>query len=98
MGAFTLGLGVSGLATYASGAAIDRGHGRAHIGRIGGAMSALGLGARAAGPVTLAWALGWLPGYREALLALAAVGVAAVAAYLGAGAPRALRQDRRATT
>jgi hypothetical protein len=29
MGVFTLGLGVSGLATYASGAAIDRGHGRA---------------------------------------------------------------------
>jgi MFS family permease len=28
MGAFTLGLAVSGLATYAAGAAIDRGHGR----------------------------------------------------------------------
>ncbi len=41
MGAFTLGLAISGLATYAVGAAIDRGHGRAVL-VLGAALGGLG--------------------------------------------------------
>jgi MFS family permease len=84
--------GVSaGLFTIVRGALVPLYFGRAHIGRIGGAMSSVGLVSRAAAPVALAWLLLVLPGYREVMLALAALGLAAVAAFVLAGRPAADR-------
>ena len=60
----------NGLMTIVRGALLPQYFGRAHIGRIGGAMSALGLFARAAAPLLAAWLLLAMPGYREVLLAL----------------------------
>jgi MFS family permease len=54
MGAFSFGLGVCGLATYAVGAAIDAGHGRAVMS--GGALAA-GLGVLAWSQVSAPWML-----------------------------------------
>jgi hypothetical protein len=62
--------------------------GRTHVGRIGGTMSALGLLARSAAPLAVAWWLLWLPGYREVLLLLAGLGGLAVLAFALARAPR----------
>ncbi|MFZ4652110.1 MAG: MFS transporter [Rubrivivax sp.] len=84
--------GVSaGLFTIVRGALVPLYFGRAHIGRIGGAMSSVGLVSRAAAPVALAWLLLVLPGYREVMLALAALGLAAVVAFVLAGRPAADR-------
>ncbi|MBI3368061.1 MAG: MFS transporter, partial [Burkholderiales bacterium] len=54
MGAFTLGLAVHGLSTYAVGAAIDHGHGRLVLS--GGALLA-GLGVLAWSRITQTWML-----------------------------------------
>lgn len=66
MGAFTLGLLVCGLANYAVGAAIDRGHGRAVM-AIGCVLGGLACGA---------WALATQPWMLYAALALAGVAMA----------------------
>lgn len=83
--AFALLFGVAnGLATIVRGGVVPQLYGRASVGRIGGAMSAFGLLARAAAPLATAWLLLALPGYREAMLVLAALGVLAVAAFAAA--------------
>ncbi len=86
--AFAVLYGVAnGLVTIVRGGLVPQYFGRAHIGRIGGTMSALGLMARAAAPLLVAWWLLWLPGYREVLLLLAALGGCAVAAFVLARPP-----------
>lgn len=77
----------NGLVTIVRGGLVPQYFGRTHIGRIGGTMSALGLLARAAAPLLVAWWLLWLPGYREVLALLAGLGVAAVAAFALARPP-----------
>jgi MFS family permease len=85
---FALLFGVAnGLVTIVRGGLVPQYFGRAHIGRIGGTMSALGLLARAAAPLLVAWWLLWLPGYREVLALLAGLGVAAVVAFALARPP-----------
>ena len=71
----------NGLITIVRGGLVPEYFGRTHIGRISGAMSALGLLARAAAPLLTAWLLLAVPGYREVLWALASLGVAAVLAF-----------------
>jgi MFS family permease len=87
---FALLFGVAnGLVTIVRGGLVPEYFGRRHIGRIGGAMSAVGLLSRAAAPLLVAWWLLWLPGYREVLLVLAALGGAAVLAFAWARPPTA---------
>lgn len=71
----------NGLLTIVRGGLVPEVFGRAHVGRIGGAMTGIGLLARAAAPVTAAALLLALGGYRELLLLLAALGVVAVLSY-----------------
>ncbi|HEU5297152.1 MAG TPA: MFS transporter, partial [Burkholderiaceae bacterium] len=71
----------NGLITIVRGGLIPETFGRAHVGRIGGAMAAIGLLARAAAPVAAAALLLALGGYRELLLVLAAMGVVAVLSF-----------------
>lgn len=71
----------NGLVTIVRGGLIPEYFGRTHVGRIGGAMSAIGLLARASAPLAMAWLLLVLPGYREMLLVLAGLGVLAVLAF-----------------
>jgi MFS family permease len=80
----------NGLITIVRGALVPETFGRAHVGRIGGAMSAIGLLARAAAPVVAAALLLALGGYRELMLLLAALGLAAVMSFWAA---RPLRQS-----
>jgi MFS family permease len=77
----------NGLVTIVRGALVPEYFGRSHIGRIGGAMSALGLLARAAAPVVGAWMLIAMTGYTQVLLALAGLGIAAVATFALARRP-----------
>ncbi|MBL8330650.1 MAG: MFS transporter [Rubrivivax sp.] len=77
----------NGLVTIVRGALMPEYFGRAHIGRIGGAMSAIGLVSRAIGPLAVAWWLLWRPGYDGALWALAALGAVSALAFVGAGRP-----------
>ncbi|MEO6031302.1 MAG: MFS transporter [Burkholderiaceae bacterium] len=84
---FALLFGVAnGLVTIVRGGLVPEYFGRAHVGRISGAMTSIALLARAAAPLATAWLLLALTGYREMLLVLVAVGVAAVAAFALAGA------------
>lgn len=76
----------NGLVTIVRGGLVPEYFGREHVGRISGAMTSIALLARAAAPLATAWLLLALPGYREMLLVLVAVGVAAVAAFALAGA------------
>lgn len=86
--AFALLFGVAnGLVTIVRGGLVPDYFGRAHIGRISGAMSAVGLVARAGAPWLAALLLLAVGGYREVIFALAAVGVAAVVAFAAAGRP-----------
>ena len=78
----------NGLVTIVRGNLVPEYFGREHVGRIGGAMSAIALLARATAPVVTAWLLLALPGYREMLLVLAALGVGALAAFALARPPR----------
>ena len=71
----------NGLITIVRGGLIPETFGRAHVGRIGGAMAAIGLLARAAAPVAAAALLLALGGYRELMLLLAALGVIAVLSF-----------------
>jgi MFS family permease len=77
----------NGLVTIVRGGLVPQYFGRTHIGRISGTMSALGLLARAAAPLLVAWWLLWLPGYREVLLVLAGLGAGAVLAFALAKPP-----------
>jgi len=77
----------NGLVTIVRGGLVPEYFGRTHVGRIGGTMSALGLLARSAAPLLVAWWLLWLPGYREVLLVLAGLGGLAVLAFAMARAP-----------
>ncbi len=77
----------NGLVTIVRGNLVPEYFGRAHVGRISGAMSAIALLSRAAAPLLTAWLLLALPGYRELLLGLAALGAVAVVAYALARPP-----------
>jgi MFS family permease len=77
----------NGLVTIVRGNLVPAYFGRAHVGRIGGAMSAIALLSRAAAPLLTAWLLLVLPGYRELLLMLAVLGVAALVSFALARAP-----------
>ncbi|WP_144289962.1 MFS transporter [Ideonella sp. A 288] len=79
---FALLFGMSnGLVTIVRGGLVPQYFGRTHVGRIGGAMSGIGLLSRAAAPLLTAWLLLAVPGYREVVLVLAAMGVVAVLAF-----------------
>ena len=79
---FALVFGMSnGLVTIVRGGLVPLYFGRTHVGRIGGAMSGIGLLARAAAPLLTAWLLLALPGYDEVLLVLSGLGAVAVAAF-----------------
>jgi MFS family permease len=78
----------NGLVTIVRGALVPEYFGRSHVGRIGGAMSSVGLLARAAAPLVAAWMLLGLAGYTQVLLALALLGFASVAAFALARPPR----------
>ncbi|MES2992593.1 MAG: MFS transporter [Pseudomonadota bacterium] len=79
---FALLFGVAnGLVTIVRGSLVPEFFGREHVGRISGAMTGISLLARASAPLATAWLLLALPGYRELLLVLAGVGVAAVVAF-----------------
>lgn len=93
---FALLFGVAnGLVTIVRGALVPETFGRAHIGRISGAMAAVAMGARAAAPWLAALVLLALGGYRDLMLLLAAVGVVAVLAFGLAWPPRRDRGDDR---
>ncbi len=78
----------NGLVTIVRGGLVPEYFGRANIGRIGGAMSAVGLLSRAAAPLLTAWMLLAVPGYREVLLLLAVLGVGAAVAFYAARPPK----------
>jgi MFS family permease len=85
---FALVFGVAnGLVTIVRGGLVPEYFGRSHIGRISGAMSAVGLLSRAAAPLLTAWLLLGVPGYREALLLLALLGLGAALAFAAARRP-----------
>lgn len=85
---FALLFGVAnGLVTIVRGGLIPEYFGRTHIGRISGAMSAVGLLSRAAAPFLVALLLLAVGGYREVMFALAALGFAAALAFAAARRP-----------
>jgi fucose permease len=87
---FALLFGLSnGLVTIVRGGLVPEYFGRAHVGRIGGAMSATALLARAAAPVGAAWLLVGLGEYRQVWLVMAALGVLAAVCFWAARPPRA---------
>ncbi len=78
----------NGLVTIVRGGLVPEYFGRANVGRISGAMSTIGLMARAFAPLLAAWMLLWLPGYGAVMALLAALGVLSALAYWWAGPPR----------
>ena len=87
--AFALLFGAgNGLVTIVRGGLVPQYFGRSHVGRIGGAMSAVSLMARAAAPLAAAWLLLALPGYRELMGVLALVSAAAWLAFALSRPPR----------
>ena len=87
--AFALLFGlINGLGTIVRGGLLPEYFGRAHIGRIGGAMSAVALVSRAAAPLAAAALLLVLGGYTQVMLLFAGFGVLAVAAFVAARPPR----------
>jgi MFS family permease len=78
----------NGLVTIVRGGLVPEYFGRSEIGRISGAMGAMGLLARAAAPLLTAWLLLAMAGYAEVMLVLAGVGLAAAVAFLFARPPR----------
>ena len=77
----------NGLVTIVRGGLVPLYFGRAHVGRIGGLMSGIGLLSRATAPLAATALLLVLPGYRELLLVLSGLGVASVIAFWRAGRP-----------
>jgi MFS family permease len=71
----------NGVVTIVRGLLVPEYFGRGHVGRIGGAMVAFTLFARAAAPLGAAWLLLALPGYRELLLLFAGVSAAALVTF-----------------
>jgi MFS family permease len=87
---FALVFGMSnGLVTIVRGGFVPQYFGRTHVGRIGGAMSGIGLVARAAAPVMTAWFLLVVPGYTEVVLVFSALGLVSLGAFWWAKPPRA---------
>ena len=85
---FALLFGVAnGLVTIIRGGLVPEYFGRAHVGRIGGLMSTIGLMSRAAAPLLASWLLLALGGYREMLLVLSGLGTLAVLAFWRARPP-----------
>jgi len=78
----------NGLVTIVRGGLVPEYFGREHVGRISGAMSGISLLARAAAPLATAWLLLAVQGYREMLLVLSVVGLAALVAFAFAKPPR----------
>ncbi|NDY91386.1 MFS transporter [Ideonella livida] len=89
LAAFAFLLGASnGLVTIVRGGLVPEYFGRTHVGRIGGAISAIGLLARAGAPLSVAALLLVLPGgYEDVMLVLSAVCAIAVAAFAAARRP-----------
>jgi MFS family permease len=86
---FAVLFGISnGLSTIVRGNVVPEYFGREHVGRIGGAMSGIALISRAAAPLVVAWLLLVLPGYREVMLVLAALGVGSWLAFALARPPQ----------
>ncbi len=86
---FAMLFGVAnGLSTIVRGNVVPEYFGREHVGRISGAMSAIALISRAAAPLLAAWLLLALPGYREVMLVLAALGLGSWAAFALAKPPQ----------
>lgn len=77
----------NGLVTVVRGTLVPAFFGRGHLGRISGAMTGIALLTRASAPLATALLLSRLPGYRELLLALCGVSVAALAAFALAAPP-----------
>jgi MFS family permease len=71
----------NGLSTIVRGTVVPEAFGRANLGRISGAMSAISLLARAAAPLAGAGLLLVVAGYRELLFLLAGLGVASALAF-----------------
>jgi len=95
---FALLFGVAnGLVTIVRGGLVPEYFGRANVGRIGGAMSAVGQLSRAAAPLLTAWLLLWVAGYRQVMLALALMGVGAALAFAAARRPKAASGAARRT-
>ncbi len=87
---FALVFGMSnGLVTIVRGGLVPLYFGRTHVGRIGGAMSGIGLLSRAAAPLAAAWLLLMVPGYTEVVLAFSLLGLVSVVAFWAARPPRA---------
>ena len=85
---FALVFGFSnGLVTIVRGGLVPQYFGRTNVGRIGGAMSGIGLLSRAAAPLITAWLLLVVPSYREVVLVLAGLGVLSVLAFWQAKPP-----------
>jgi MFS family permease len=78
----------NGLVTVVRGSIVPAYFGRENLGKISGAMTGIALVARACAPFATAMLLTSLPGYRELLLVLGAVGVLALAAFAFATPPR----------
>jgi MFS family permease len=77
----------NGLITIVRAAIVPEYFGRAHVGRISGAMTALSLLARAAAPLLAAWMLLWMGGYPPVLMVLVGLGLIAVVAFVLARPP-----------
>ena len=77
----------NGVSTLVRGGLLPDYFGRAALGRIGGSMSGVAQFARAAAPLLAASVLLLVPGYRELVLAAAAVAALAWAAFALAGRP-----------
>ena len=78
---------VNGLVTIVRGGLVPEYFGRAHVGRIGGLMSAVSLLARAAAPLGAAGLLLLVPGYAELMLLLAGLGLLAAGVFAMARPP-----------
>ncbi|MEY4564675.1 MAG: hypothetical protein RLZZ618_3952 [Pseudomonadota bacterium] len=77
----------NGLVTIVRGHVVPMYFGRAHVGRISGAMSTLTLLPRAFGPLLGAWLLLVVSGYRDLLLTMAGLGVLALLTFASARPP-----------
>ncbi|MEO7854911.1 MAG: MFS transporter, partial [Rubrivivax sp.] len=74
----------NGLVTIVRAAIVPEYFGRAHLGRIGGAMTAFSLMARAVAPLLVAWLLLGAGGYGPVLWLLVGLGAVAVLAFAAA--------------
>lgn len=77
----------NGLVTIVRGSLVPEYFGRGHVGRIGGAISAVALLARAAAPLATAWLLLLPMSYEAVMIALSALGFLAVSAFAVARPP-----------